>query len=222
MTRDLDRFLLTSALESRSHPRGRGRWALGAVIDSKAAQQLGDCAVSDVFASSCARDDHDSRVVRVSGVRQIVRIRSEALWCGLHWADRSILCSGSNCVACERGWPLRRYAMVAVDRPGQSMAVLQLTERDLCLLTTLNPSSPESMKIGSQFRVWRSESRQPMSAEYLGVTENLLVIPRETAMVNVLRIHGIRATEADVRTGGFRRLVALKVADMISPSKVLA
>lgn len=178
--------------------------------------------MDDVFSTTCGRDDHDSRVVKVTGIWQGIRVRSTPLWVGLHWCDQSILCAGSDCAACQAGFPKRRYAMVSVDRPSNCLAVLQLTERDLCLLHGLDPQVEESIRIGSQFRVKRPVSRQPLVAEYLGFTANLVTVSQEIVMVDVLRIHGIRATEADVRTGGFRRLVQMRSLEAAKGRRVTA
>jgi hypothetical protein len=178
--------------------------------------------MGDVFSSTCGRDDHDSRICKITAARQLVRVRSGPLWCSLHWCDQSILCAGDSCPACEAGFPKRRYSFVAVDRPGSCLAVLQLTEKDWCLLSTLDNSVVGMTRIGSQFRVWRPASRQPMAAEYLGFTADLISIPQEVVIVDLLRIHGIRATEADVRTGGFRRLTAAKAHEAAKGRRVTA
>lgn len=169
--------------------------------------------MDEVFATTCGRDDHDSRVVKVNGVRQIVRARSTPVWVGLHWCDYSVLCAGTDCPACKVGFPKRRYAMLSVDRPGSCIAVIQLTEKDLCLFTSLDKAAEGTIRIGSQYRVWRPKERQPLIAEYLGFTANLTPISQEILMVDVLRIHGIRATEGDIRTGGFRSLVKARASE---------
>lgn len=165
--------------------------------------------MGDVFSASCTRDERDSRVVRVTGTRQIVRLRTSPLWVGLHWADRSILCATKGCSCCDSGMPIRRYAMVVVDRPGQTMAVLQLTEGDLCKLARLDGQEDLTTRLGAQYRIWRPGARRPLEAEFLGFTQDLVTITPQMAMVDVLRIHGIRATEADVRDGGYLHLVQL-------------
>lgn len=178
--------------------------------------------MGDVFSLSRGAPGHDSRVVRVAAAPIAVRIRSTRLWVGLHWVEQSVLCAGSRCACCELGFTKRRYAMVAVDRPQGTVGVLQLTERDLCLLEGLDSKTPESMRIGSQFRVWRSASRQPMSAEFLGFTEKILPVSQEALMVDVLRIHGIAATEADVRDGGLQQLVANRSLEAANPRRAMA
>lgn len=178
--------------------------------------------MDDVFSLSRASDQPDSRIVRITLKQQAVRIRSEVLWVGLHWVGESILCSVKDCEACIQGYTKRPYAMVAVDRPGNSIAVIQLTEGDLTLLKNLDALSQGTIRIGSQFRVWRKADRQPLSAEFLGFTAELLPVPREQLIVDVLRIHKIRATEGDVRTGGYRQLTSMRVASALGGRKVTA
>jgi hypothetical protein len=107
-------------------------------------------------------------------------------------------------------------------KPGLAQGVLQLTEHDVCMLAKLAKCEPESTMIGLQFRVWRSKSRQPLEAEFLGFTEELFAIPTETLMVDVLRIHGVRATEKDVSSGGFRALIAGRTMELIGNARVTA
>lgn len=170
--------------------------------------------MGDVFSTSYAREERDSRVVRVTRSSQRIRIRAVPLWVGLHWVERSILCAGKACRCCETGLPVRRYAMTVVDRPEQTLAVLQLTEGDLCKLARLDGQQDLVTRIGSQYRIWRPGERRPLEAEFLGFTENLITISKEMVMVDVLRIHGIRASEADVRDGGFLHLVQLRAAEV--------
>lgn len=178
--------------------------------------------MDDVFSLNRSSDQPDSRIVRVTVKQQAVRIRSEVLWVGLHWCGESILCPVKDCEACKQGYTKRAYAMVAVDRPGNAIAVIQLTEGDLSLLKKLQPADEDMIRIGSQFRVWRKADRQPLSAEYLGFTAELLTVPREQLIVDVLRIHKIRATEADVRTGGYRALTSMRVESALGGRKVTA
>jgi len=168
----------------------------------------------DVFASCRNVEQCDSRIVRVTALKQAVRLRSEPLWCSLHWVEQSILCCGDACPACEAGFPRRSYAFASVDRPGNTSAVMQLTERDLCTLSSLVPDQTTGIQIGCQFRVWRPASRQPLAAEYLGYTASLIEWPKETLIVDLLRIHGIRATEGDARTGGYRQLVRSRAGEV--------
>lgn len=178
--------------------------------------------MSDLFASTCADQEHDSRVVRISARQQWVRLRSQLLWTSLHWADRSILCGGEGCPACDRGYTRRKYAFAAVDRQGNTAATIQLTEGDVCLLKGLGDQAGVGTTIGSAFRVWREKTRQPMKAEYCGFTAELILIPRERVIVDVLRIHGVAATEADVSSGGYRRLVQMRCADLIGGVRAMA
>lgn len=178
--------------------------------------------MDDVFSLSRSSDQPDSRIVRITLAKQAVRIRSEPLWVGLHWVGESILCAVKDCEACRQGYTKRPYAMIAVDRPGNAIAVLQLTEGDLALCTRLDQESKGTIRIGSQFRVWRPQTRQPMSAEFLGFTADLLPVPRESLIVDVLRIHKIKATEGDVRTGGYRALTSMRAASAVGGTKVTA
>lgn len=178
--------------------------------------------MDDVFTLTRSVDESGSRVVRVLAAKLPVRLRSKFLWAHLHWAHQSILCAGAECPACLQGYTRRRYAFVAVDKPGLAQGVLQLTEHDVCLLAKLAKCEPESTMIGLQFRVWRSKSRQPLEAEFLGFTEELFAIPTESLMVDVLRIHGVRATEGDVRTGSFRSLIVGRTQELIGNARVTA
>lgn len=198
------------------------RWALGAWIDSKARNSWETVFMGDVFSSSSGDGERESRLVKVTAAFQRVRVRSAEVWAGLHWCGLSVLCSGVECPACQSGFPKRRYCFVAVDRPGQAIALLQLTERDHSQCVSLDPSGEVTMRIGSQFQIRRKITRQPMEIEYCGFTENLLKMPEETIKVDLLRIHGIRATEADVHTGGARRLVQLRAAEASSTRRAFA
>lgn len=160
-----------------------------------------------VFSAERGELGRESRVLRVDGVRKLVRMRSSPAWCWLHWLECSVLCAGESCPACGAGLPRRRYAFVSVDRPEHLLVVMQLTEGDLCKLRNLVPSCEDMIPIGAQFRVWRPRTRQPMAAEYVGLTTNLLATPVESLLVDLLRIHGIMATEGDVRGGGFPQMV---------------
>lgn len=178
--------------------------------------------MGDLFASTCVDAGPDSRVFRVNARQQWMRLRSQLLWTFLHWADRSVLCGGEGCPACDRGYTKRKYAFAAVDRQGNSAATIQLTEGDVCLLKGLGDQHGVGTTIGSTFRVWRERTRTAMKAEFCGFTAELILIPRETVIVDVLRIHGVAATELDVSSGGYRRLVQLRCADMISGGRVSA
>lgn len=175
--------------------------------------------MNDVFTLTRSVDDVSSRVVRVLAAKLPVRLRSKFVWAHLHWAQQSILCGGDECPACSQGYTRRRYAFVAVDKPGLAQGVLQLTENDVCLLAKLAKCDPESKMIGLQFRVWRSKSRQPLEAEFLGFTEELFAVPAETVMVDVMRIHGVRATEKDVSGGGFRSLISSRTMELIGNAR---
>jgi len=61
-----------------------------------------------------------------------------------------------------------------------------------------------------------------MSAEYLGFTENLMEITAQMVTVDLLRIHGIKATDADVQTGGFRSLVRARAMESSRGRRVTA
>lgn len=112
--------------------------------------------------------------------------------------------------------------MTMVDRPASTLATLQLTEKDLCLLVGLDPQREDTIRIGSQYRVWRQKERQPMTAEYLGFTEKLITIPQSTLIIDVLRIHGIRATDGDVQTGTYRSLVKGRAHQAAAGKRVTA
>lgn len=178
--------------------------------------------MSELFASTCVSEERDSRVVKVTARQQWIRIRSQLLWTSLHWAERSILCGGDGCPACERGYTKRSYAFAAVDRQGNTAAIIQLTESDVCLLRGLGDQQGLGTTIGTSFRVWREKTRQPMRAEYCGFTPELILIPREKVIVDVLRIHGVAATELDVSSGGYRQLVKMRCLDQIGGRRAMA
>lgn len=178
--------------------------------------------MDEVFSLSRGPSERDSRVLKVGGKAEMIRVRSIPLWAHLHWQDRSILCAGKECPACQRGYTRRRYAFVAVDLRGGLLSTIQLTEGDVCTLTRLEPSKPDSMTIGSQFRVWREGSRRPMVADYCGFTPDLVTISFERLMVDVLRIHGVAATERDVSSGGHRQLAASRCWDLIGGQRAMA
>lgn len=183
------------------------RRALGAEICFKRRNSWETGMIRCAFGEERAERESDSRIVKVTTLWQSVRLRSEPIWAQMHWSERSILCPGKECPMCAGGFPRRGYFFCLVDRPGNAVATLQLTERDLQCMNSLDREAGGGTRIGSQFRVRRTKSRQPMELEFVGYTANMMALPLEHALVDLLRIHGVSCTEGDVRTGGHQQLV---------------
>lgn len=186
---------------------GVGYWALGACVDLEARNSWETAVIRHVFGEEAGSRERDSRIVRVTAAWQHVRVRSEPLWAHMHWSEKSILCPGKECSMCASGFPRRGYFFVSVDRPGNAAAVMQLTERDFECMKNLDKEAQDTIRIGSQFRVCRTKSRQPMELEFTGFTANLVALHLEHVLVDLLRIHGVSCTESDVRLGTHQQMV---------------
>lgn len=166
----------------------------------------------DVFTKEAACSDESGRVVSVGSAWQQIRLRTEPIWCGCHWLGQSILCGGKLCPACKAGSPKRPYAFAAVDRPAKGLAVLRMSASDVAELQRTG-SDPAALVIGDTWKVRRPGERKPIVAEFFKSFRETLELSQELLMLEVLRLHGIRGTAADVRERAFYGLVCARAAE---------
>lgn len=165
---------------------------------------------NDVFSSERGQDDAHSLLLKVSGRGKLVRIRSVPIWVSLHWRGRSVLCCGRGCPACERREGRRRYAFAAVQCEDGVMRTLQMTERDISTLSELDVEGGGALRSGSKYMLWRAGDREPLSAKFVDWRDGVGAVCQNVVMLDVLRIHGVKCNEQDLRTGQVSEFVRLQ------------
>jgi hypothetical protein len=116
----------------------------------------------------------------------------------------------------------RRYAFGLFDRPDCTVGVLQLTERDLEQMIKCDRDSGGVARLGAAWYVSRPASRQPMAVEFSGFSSKLLALPMERLKVDLLRIHGVEATERDLADGGALPLVCSMATELLGGRRAMA
>lgn len=166
----------------------------------------------EIFSSRRVESDHSGRVVSVGTAWQQIRLRNEPVWVGCHWLGESVLCGGRLCPACERGNPKRPYAFVQVDRPGQTMALLRLSASD-CAELQRTGSDPAALVVGDSWKIRRPGDRKPLVAEFFKSFSETVAVSQESVMLEILRLHRVRATLTDVRERAFYGLVCARALE---------
>lgn len=193
-----------------SRASGEGRWALllmlaGATVRGR---RMGD----DVFSSKRPLSDDAGRVLVVGLAWQQIRLRNEPIWCGCHWINESVLCGGQLCPACKAGYSKRPYAFAHVDRPNQTTAIIRLSASDVCELQRTGSDST-ALILGDSWKIRRPGERKPLVAEFFKSFPEFLPIPQENLTLEVLRLHRIRATAADVRERAYYGLICARAEE---------
>lgn len=166
----------------------------------------------EVFSSRRVESDDSGRVVSIGTGWQLIKLRSGVVWGGCHWINESILCGGKLCPACRLGYPKRPYAFALVDRPGQAVAVIRLSASDVAELTRTG-SDPSALVVGDSWKVRRPADRKPIVAEFNKKFSDVLELSLELVQLEVLRLHRIRGTIADVRERAFFGLVCARAEE---------
>lgn len=174
----------------------------------------------EVFSRERPSSDDAGRVVSVGLQWQQIRLRNEPIWCGCHWINESILCGGKMCPACQAGYPKRPYAFASVDRPNQTTAIIRLSASDVAELQRTG-SDPDALVVGDTWKVRRPGDRKPLVAEFFKTFSEVLEIPREALMLEILRLHRIRGTITDVRERSFYGLICGRAGEACGRGKML-
>jgi len=166
----------------------------------------------EIFSSKVPAADDAGRVVVVGPAWQQVRLRNEPIWTGCHWIGESILCGGRLCPACKLGHPKRPYAFAQVDRPGQATAIIRLSASDVAELQRTG-SNPAALVVGDSWKIRRPGDRKPLTAEFFKSFLETLAISQEALMLEILRLHRIRGTLADVRQRAYYGLICARAEE---------
>lgn len=179
--------------------------------------------VDDVFSQVRPVGDDSGRVVVVGPRMQPVRLRSLVVWCGCHWIGSHVLCGGNGCKACEVGHPKRSYGFCIVDRPAQTVALLRLSATDVARLEEASRGSDPArpLSIGDEFRIRRDGDRKPLTIEFLKNSPKIIELDRDYVLLEILRLHGIKATAGHVRERTYFELVRGRAAEACGGSRLM-
>lgn len=136
-----------------------------------------------------------------------VRFRSMPFWAGCHWFHESVLCGGSVCEACKHGHAKRAYAFALVDVPGEATQIARFSTPDFALMLARPGAHPAELEIGDVYEVRREADRKPLVSRFLKKCENIIELGHDELVLEVLRLHRIAATHADVRERAYWGLV---------------
>jgi len=179
--------------------------------------------MNDVFSARKPISDESGRVVVVDGKRQCVRLRSLVVWAGCHWLQQHVLCGGAGCKACEVGHPRRSYGFAIVDRPTQTAALLRLSATDVARLeeSSRGTDPTRELAIGDEFWIRRDGDRKPLTVEFLKNSPQIVELDRDYVMLEIMRLHGIKATPRDIRERIYFDLVRARALEACGGHRVL-
>jgi hypothetical protein len=161
----------------------------------------------EVFSKMRPPSSDSGRVVVVSSRPTQVRFRSVPFWAGCHWLGQSVLCAGTKCPACAKGHPKRGYAFSLVDVPQQGTQILRMSVSDFAKFVRPDPSSALELDIGDVFEIRREKERVPLTVRFLKSCQDIIELSQEQLVLEVLRLHRIQATHADVRERAYWGLI---------------
>lgn len=198
-----------------------GRRAMGAVFITQR-RNSGDRRMgNDVFSLERPQTSDSGRVCVFSSRPQQIRFRSQLWWAGCHWFGESVLCGGSLCDACKAGHQKRAYAFAIVDIPGEASRVARFSSSDIAIILARPGSVAAELAIGDVYEVARKEQRRPLSARFVKKCENLIEVFADALVLEVLRLHRIAATHADVRERAYWGLVQARVREACGGQRAL-
>ena len=161
----------------------------------------------EVFTPSKPLSSDSGRVVVVSSRPIQVRFRSVPFWAGCHWLGQSVLCGGSECPACQAGHAKRGYAFSLVDVPQQGTQILRMSVSDFARIVRPSPDATVELDVGDVFEIRREKERVPLTVRFLKSCENIIELSHDQLVLEVLRLHRISVTHADVRERAYWGLV---------------
>lgn len=162
---------------------------------------------NEVFTQDRPRSSDSGRVVVVTTRPIQVRFRSVPFWAGCHWLGQSILCGGSECACCKAGHPKRGYAFSLVDVPQQGTQILRMSVSDFARIVRPSPDSSVELDVGDVFEIRREKERTPLTVRFLKSCPGIIELTHDQLVLEVLRLHRIAATHADVRERAYWGLV---------------
>lgn len=178
--------------------------------------------MSDEVFSRVRPASSDSGRVVVVGARPVqVRFRSVPFWAGCHWVQQSVLCAGSLCPLCKKGQPKRGYAFSLVDVPQQGVQILRMSVSDFAKFVRPDPSSALELGIGDVFEIRREKERVPLTVRFVKSCSEIIQLSQEQLVLEVLRLHGIQATHADVRERAYWGLIQQRALEACGGQRLL-
>lgn len=175
----------------------------------------------ELFSRRRPEGDDSGRVVVVDQRWQSIKLRSLPTWVGCHWLGQHLLCAGSTCEICKRRHPRRSFAFSIVDRPGATAALLRLSATDVATMSAATGRSDLDLLVGDAFKIRRDADRKPLSVEFLKNFPQTIELSQEYAILEVLRLHRIKATAADVRERAYYGLIAERALSACQGQKSL-